>query len=155
MSGGLRWKKSDNITGDIVCTEPGFDFPISIEIKFHEEINLLYLLMPEFASKNKVVIFWDQAKKDGLRGNKLPLLMFRKNQMKKDFYVCVMPRAFYTKLKKSEIFPKGFRTLEVMLTSDMALMRSDQLFTVPFLPFRKMVKKYLKNPNFKVTPILT
>ena len=27
-SGGLRWKKVDNITGDLICTEPNIAFHI-------------------------------------------------------------------------------------------------------------------------------
>lgn len=89
-SGGLRWKKTDNITSDVICTDDKHSrrFPFSIEVKFYKDINFEHILLGN--KKCKIKEFWDQAKSDADRGNKLPILMMRYNGMKKDqYFFCV------------------------------------------------------------------
>ena len=38
-SGGLRWRKTDNITGDIICSDDGHRCLISFEVKARKEID--------------------------------------------------------------------------------------------------------------------
>lgn len=81
QSGGLRWKKADNISSDVVCTDPihNSKCPFSIECKNHQSINFEH---PLLGNKNcKIKDFWDQATNDANRANKVPLLIIRYNSM--------------------------------------------------------------------------
>lgn len=82
-SGGLRWKKTDNISGDITCSDPEHagKFPFSVECKFHKEINFEHILLGNKGCK--VLEFWDQATSDAERCNKVPMLIMRYNGMPK------------------------------------------------------------------------
>ena len=89
-SGGLRWKKTDNITGDLICGHPTHRFDFSIEVKNYREINFEHLLMPQVKSiiTNE---FWPQCLKDADRGKKIPLLMMRYDGIRPgDFFFLVM-----------------------------------------------------------------
>lgn len=95
-SGGLRWKKTDNITSDVICTDDKHSrrFPFSIEVKFYKDINFEHILLGN--KKCKIREFWEQAKSDADRGNKLPILMMRYNGMPKDqYFFCVDQRISY------------------------------------------------------------
>lgn len=82
-SGGLRWKNTENITGDIICSDDRYSrrFAFSVETKFHKDINFEHLILGN--TKIKVIEFWKQALEDGVRGNKTPLLFMRYNGMPK------------------------------------------------------------------------
>lgn len=83
-SGGLRWKKTDNIVSDIICTDDKHSrkFPFSIECKFHKEIKFEHILL---GNKNcKILSFWEQASSDADRGNKIPILVMKYNGMPKE-----------------------------------------------------------------------
>jgi len=106
-SGGLRWKKTDDITGDIICTEKGiYDFRFSIELKFHNEIEFNYLLLN--MKKNPVIKFWNQCKEDAERGDKVPILFMRYNGMPRDVYYVVISHKLFLRLKKYIKFSYGF-----------------------------------------------
>lgn len=80
QSGGLRWKKTDNITSDVICTDDKHSrrFPFSIECKFHKEIKFEDILLD---NKSKILEFWKQATSDAVRAKKIPLLIMRYNNM--------------------------------------------------------------------------
>lgn len=85
-SGGLRWSRTTDTTGDIICTDQKhfLRFPFSIECKNYKEINFEHILL---GNKNaKIAQFWQQAVEDAQRGNKIPILMMRYNGMKKNEY---------------------------------------------------------------------
>jgi Holliday junction resolvase len=96
-SGGLRWKKTDNITGDIVCAEPNVIFPFTIESKAYKEINFEHLL---YLKDTTIESFWAQAKTDSERGKKIPILMMRYDRLPKDFYFVVLSIQDFNKFKK-------------------------------------------------------
>jgi len=105
-SGGLRWKKTDDITGDIICTEKGiYDFKFSIELKFYQDIEFNYLLLD--LKKNPVLKFWEQCKADAVRGEKIPILFMRYNGMPKDNYFVVVDFSTYKKIRKLIDFKYG------------------------------------------------
>lgn len=87
-SGGLRWKKAENISGDIVCTDALHRFDFSIEVKNYADINFEHLLMPDVQSE--ILGFWKQCKDDAARGKKLPLLMMRYDGMKSNLFFVVI-----------------------------------------------------------------
>lgn len=82
-SGGLRWKKTDNITSDITCTDPKHSrkFPFSIECKNYQDIKFEHTLLGNKGCK--IRSFWDQAVNDANRGNKVPILVMKYNNMPK------------------------------------------------------------------------
>lgn len=89
-SGGLRWSRTTDTTGDILCSDQKhyLRFPFSIECKNYKDINFEHILL---GNKNvKVLQFWEQAVGDAERGGKLPILMMRYNGMKKGDYFFVV-----------------------------------------------------------------
>lgn len=89
-SGGLRWGRTTDTTGDIICSDKKhfLRFPFSIECKNYKDINFEHILL---GNKNvKILEFWKQACEDGERGGKLPILMMRYNGMKKGDYFFVV-----------------------------------------------------------------
>lgn len=94
-SGGLRWKNTENITGDIICSDDRYSrrFAFSVETKFHKDINFEHLILGN--TKNKVLEFWKQAEEDGERGNKTPLLFMRYNGMPKNTWFVVIDANTY------------------------------------------------------------
>lgn len=83
-SGSIRWKKTDNITGDITCTDDKHSrrFPFSIECKSYQDIKFEHLIL---GNKNvKILDFWEQACNDATRANKIPLLFMKYNSMAKN-----------------------------------------------------------------------
>lgn len=92
-SGGLRWSRTTDTTGDIICSDKKhyLRFPFSIECKNYKDINFEHILL---GNKNaKVIQFWNQALEDSQRGGKLPILMMRYNGMKKGEYFFVVQPA--------------------------------------------------------------
>jgi hypothetical protein len=80
ISGGLRWASDVAKTrGDIICSADQ-NFPYSIEIKNQEkgQWDLLSLLFNEGPILNK---WWDQCLSDAIVVNKLPWLIFTRNQI--------------------------------------------------------------------------
>ncbi len=92
-SGGLRWKKAENISGDIVCTDALHRFDFSIEVKNYADINFEHLLMPDVQCE--ILGFWKQCKDDAQRGKKLPLLMMRYNGMKSNLFFVVIKQIHF------------------------------------------------------------
>lgn len=82
-SGSLRWKKTDNITGDIVCTDDKHArrFPFNIECKSYQELKFEHLLLGVKTCKIKG--FWEQSSTDAKRSNKVPMLVLKYNSMPK------------------------------------------------------------------------
>ena len=69
-SGGLRWKKADNISS------------LSIECKSYHDIKFEHLLLG--MKSCKIDSFWNQANRDAERAKKIPVLIMRYNSMPKD-----------------------------------------------------------------------
>lgn len=89
-SGGLRWKKTDNISSDVVCSDPSHSrkFPFSVEVKNYKDIKFEHLLLGNRACK--IHNFWNQANRDADRANKIPILIMRYNSMPKgEAFFCV------------------------------------------------------------------
>ena len=112
QSGGLRWKKADNISGDITCTEPGIQFPISIETKFYtnsvkNQVSIQRLLLE---TSNDLIKFWSQTVEDGKRSHKIPFLFVRYNNMASDTYYTFVPYIFFIKNKPNMNLEHGYIT---------------------------------------------
>lgn len=89
-SGSLRWKKTDNITGDLCCTDVKHArrFPFNIECKSYEDIRFEHILLGNKSCK--IMGFWEQASGDAKRANKVPILIMKYNSMKKGESFMVM-----------------------------------------------------------------
>lgn len=126
-SGGLRWKKTDNISGDIICTEPGIiNFKFSIEAKNHKDLGFNNLLNGN--KKCKIKEFWEQAKADGVRANKIPILFMRCNGMKSDMHFVVL--GFYTYKTIKRFLPNEYGRLR--FNSEIIIINSGDLFNSNF-----------------------
>lgn len=81
QSGGLRWKNSEGVTGDLVCEDR--TFPFSVETKHYKKI----VFKPKLPATSFVFKVWDQAQQDADRANKHPLVILRQNGMPKGEYM--------------------------------------------------------------------
>lgn len=126
-SGGLRWKKSDNITGDIICTEPGImNFKFSIETKSYKDLDFHNLV-----NGNKicnVAGFWEQAMDDANRGSKIPILFMRSNGMKSGMYFVIISLKVYMKVFKYLNLSYG----RIKFKNEWVLINSEDLFNSDF-----------------------
>lgn len=157
-SGGLRWKKTDNITGDIICADPRHSrrFPFSIETKSYKDINFEHIII---GVKNiKVMEFWQQAKDDAERASmKVPLLFMRYNGMPASTWFVVMTFELYLLAVKKgcsheysmfvihppevTIFPKLIPEESEILV----VLNSKDLYRVDYRKFATKVKQRLRN----------
>ena len=127
QSGGLRWKKADNISGDIICTEPGiYDFKFTIEAKSHKELGFNNLLNGN--KKCKIREFWEQAKADANRSKKIPILFMRSNGMKTDMHFVVIGFNTYKTIRR--FLPNEYGRLK--LNSELVIINSGDLFNSDF-----------------------
>ena len=88
-SGGLQWKDMSNVCGDVVCTDENFNFVFSVETKHLKDVSLP--ATGELRANSKVFTIWEQCSRDAERGNKVPMLMLRRNGMGAGEYVIVLP----------------------------------------------------------------
>lgn len=82
-SGGLRWKNTANVCGDVVCEDTDFHFPFSVETKHLKNISF----DKKLRSNSKIRSIYNQCKRDADRSGRVPFLMLRKNGMGKQEYV--------------------------------------------------------------------
>jgi hypothetical protein len=128
LSGGLRWKKTENITGDVVCTEPNYIFPFSIEVKFNRDINFEKLLIPKRKLKKRkkdipIREFWNQTLRDSERGKKIPLLLLRYNGLPRSFFFVIMSYEFAKRIRPRKK-PLLKLNNELIITTTIALNKS-------------------------------
>jgi len=117
-SGGLRWRKDQRVTGDIV---PGPRikkiFPFSVEVKFNQSYDFSSLLRSP--SSNKIIEHFSQSVADGRRCNREPLLVFRSNGMPRDeFYVAMRVPMF---LNLVGMYTRPKKPLPVLMASEAGL----------------------------------
>lgn len=145
-SGGLRWGKTDNISGDLICADPRHSrrFPFTIEAKFYKEINFEHLISG--VSKVKILEFWAQANEDAERAKKIPFLFMRYNGMKSMTWFTVIEYRFL-KILKSEGFKPENPFFKVILPEgrDIIIFNSSDLLNVNYRNFSVKIKKHLRN----------
>lgn len=115
QSGGLRWGKSENIAGDIVCVEKNYIFPFGVEVKSYNDLKFNHLL---YLDKSRIQEFWEQAKADSKRAEKLPMLLMRYNGLPKNFFFVVMRKKFFDKLGEIPTPHFVFNNFLVITTTD-------------------------------------
>lgn len=78
----------DALTGDVIC-DPKVNFPFSIEVKTRKnDIDLLEVC--RLGKNSQISKWWQQACRDAMRSNKLPLLWFK--TLRKQWYVGIDSR---------------------------------------------------------------
>lgn len=137
QSGGLRWKKTDNITGDIVCSDPNHPGPfmLSVEGKSYKDLRFEHILIPN-KKRVKIFDFWDQAIADAERGDKVPICFIRYNSLPKGFWFVIIPFWLYRKLGKSL---KGDKIIIKQKTRKMVIIPSGSLLTISYLKLHKIL----------------
>jgi len=142
QSGGLRWQKADNISGDIICTDKKHSkfFQFSIESKSYNDIDFKAPLMGKKGDKIKQ--FWQQAMDDAKRAQKEPILFMRKNGMAKgQFFVAVNMRIdIMDHLKNHNFYVLHYPDIEETLY----LFNSEILKELDYKETHKKVKKWRK-----------
>lgn len=144
QSGGLRWKKTDNITGDIICSDPkgAYRFNLSIEAKFHNDFRFEHILLPN--AKVKILSFWEQALEDAARADREPMVWMRYNNMPKGlWFIILRTKAFDC--------TKGLYSLKspvmhiVHPDHDLTVFMSSDLTTSPYKKFIRKIQTLRKN----------
>lgn len=147
-SGGLRWKAAMS-KGDIICTSEGHYFPFCIECKNHKEINFSQLLVPELKVV-KIFEFWAQCDRDAKLCNKVPMLCMRYNGLPKNFFFVALPTYFWNFLnKKIDTDPIEAHMKYNGEGYNLTILRSTELFKLPYKEIRLLTKEYLKNQKKK------
>ena len=142
-SGGLRWKRRDDVVGDVVCVEQRHNFPFSVETKFYKDLNFEHLVS---SPKNiKLIKFWEQACSDALRSKKTPLLLVRYNGMGATEYFAFIPKEVYKDITTQ--YDLGTPALIYHTTHpdhQFVIMQSITLFQLDYLDIKKIARKYNK-----------
>ena len=148
QSGGLRWKDTQSITSDVICTDDFYSrrWPFSIECKSYNDIRFEHLLLEKKSCK--IHTFWLQALRDAKRAHKKPLLIMKYNGMSKGeaFLVCDKDVhhiiSMYLKPSKPRmdiIYPLESDSLHIYMLS--------QIKSLPYKDIVKKVRKLLKDEN--------
>jgi hypothetical protein len=145
QSGGLRGHVMDYTVGDIICTDDSLRnkvFPLTIEVKNYKKIDFSTLLERSNTRGKtnkpvqcKVDEWWEQTESDGHRGEKIPILMMRFDNLPKNFFYVVIDR----KHGKSLIIPK-----DRLVTKKYIIFTSEELQKIPWSKFFKQAKKLWK-----------
>ena len=143
-SGGLQWKTT-NSKGDIVCTTEGHLFPFCIEIKHHKKIDFNELLIGSKKTP-KIIGFWEQCIRDAKLAKKAPLLIFRYNNLPKDFFFVILETSLYIKLLKS--LPEDINNQELfhikLKDYNLTILTTKALFEFSYKEIRKTLKPLLR-----------
>lgn len=142
-SGGLRWKNTQDTVGDIICTDKFHSrrFRLTIETKFYKDINFEHLILGN--KKVKINEFWNQAKDDGIRANKVPIVLMRYNGMPKQTYFVIISQKLFNLLPKMD-FEYDYFTIH-QKTEKLIVMNSNDLIKADYKTLHKQLKKLIKN----------
>lgn len=140
-SGGLRWKKTDNITGDIICTDALHRFNFAIEVKNYRDINFQHLIIPEVHSDIRDE-FWIQALHDAKRGKKLPMLLMRYNGLKPSNLFFLVLR--YKDFKRFKPLVPKITSSSYLKVGTMIIIRSTDFFASNYKEINELAKRLIK-----------
>lgn len=145
-SGGLRWNRTHNTTGDLICADEKHSryFTFSIECKFHKEINFQHLILPN--KSVKIIEFWNQAVEDSERAKRIPILFMRYNGMPANFHFVVLSEGYYNAILSKRLPTHRLMKLYGMpeAASDFVILASDDLFQLDYTELHKINKRWLK-----------
>lgn len=145
-SGGLRWKNTQNTVGDIICTDNFHSrrFKLTIETKFYKDINFEHFIL---GNKNvKLNEFWEQAKDDGIRSNKIPIVFMRYNNMPKQTWFVMASIELFNEIYLDLNGKFDYGRISIIDNGDPRIIfNSNDLLRTNYKQIHKMVKKLLKN----------
>lgn len=140
QSGGLRWQKADNISGDIICADydENREFPFSIEVKSYKNINFEHFIIG--MKSDKILSFWRQAEADAERADKIPLLFMRYNGMERDTFFVVCELRVFRKLNR--LCPSIRRTFFKVYNTEyqLAIFHTDHLIQLDYYELKNKLK---------------
>lgn len=139
-SGGLRWKDGQNIVGDLVCVDPNFVFPFSVETKHYA--NVTCVVKNRFLSPTCTMYkIWMQACRDAERESKIPICFIKTNKQRGWTVYLSKEAALKLKLASSLLslnaFVDNMYTIEYVPTAvthawEFVTLPSHKLFQIPF-----------------------
>ncbi len=142
-SGGLRWKKTDNITGDIVCADERHKCLLSFEIKARATIDFSKLVTPHHNSE--IYEFWEQCKNDAERGFKIPLLMFRNNGLSpSNFFFIAMEAKHFRQLYPHMSRNPNYYYIKCFGKHKIVIFHPNLLLDTPYMNIHKVLVKIFK-----------
>lgn len=144
-SGGLRWKKTDNITSDITCTDPKHarKFPFSIECKSYQDIRFEHILLGNKTCK--IASFWKQASDDAKRADKIPILIMKYNNMPKGEAFFMVDKSTALKiLTQIDKLSKPRLAIQIDLKNVFYVFMLSDIKNIEYKLFYKACKEYLK-----------
>ncbi len=144
-SGGLRWGRKDDTVGDVICSDEKHSryFRFTIEAKNHKDINFEHLLLP--VKNSDIQKFWEQAKNDGDRAKKIPLLFMRYNGMKKDLHFVACTSKAFDEIFGQDTFDKIMKIRVNDRGLDLVIIMSDELIKTNYKLVHKRARSFLKN----------
>ena len=144
-SGGLRWKRTTDTAGDIICSDNIHyrRFQFSIEAKFHEDIRFEHIILPN--TKVKVLEFWTQAKEDAQRAGKIPLLFMRYNHMPKNMHFVGVNKQYLEEVLDKHITNNLGRLHILTKEAQVTILNSEDFFNCNYLNLYKQTRKWNKN----------
>lgn len=142
-SGGLRWSRTSDTTGDIICADQKhfLKFPFSIECKFYKNITFNDILK---GTKSDILKFWEQAKNDAARGDKEPILFVRENGMSKNLYYVIVNMPLGNRIRDLFLSLRDYNcnSFEVTLRDEtIFVFNSNDLAVISYRAIRKGLKK--------------
>ena len=87
-SGGLQWKNRADVCGDVISSDPDFNFHFSVETK---HMSSLGLNSPILRKNSCIYTFMTQCQQAAQAVGKRPFLMVRENRMPKEKYYIFLP----------------------------------------------------------------
>ena len=126
-SGGLRWLSTQNVCGDLICTDAKFNFPFNIETKHYKAFSF-----DLSTGKNKDVYkAWEQTKSDSERSGKDPIMFLRQNKMPAN--------TWYVFLDAERFNFSEFLYPPIHNVNGLLMYRSEDIFTIKYKKFLKFV----------------
>jgi len=142
-SGGLRWHKTDNITGDIICTDDRHKCLFSIEVKARNKIDFSKLINTQH--KCEIIHFWTQALADGKRGNKIPILMMRYDGLSPNtFFFMALKTKHFLKFYPEMAQDKDLPYMKLYGKYNITIFHSDMFFKSKYEKIAKIAKAIYK-----------
>ena len=135
-SGGLRWHRTNDTSGDITSGSEGHKLQFCIEVKSHADIDFSQLLRNDLKNV-KILEFWKQCTDDAKRCGKIPFLMCRYNGLPKGKFFIVMNLDDLINLgiNADKIMPVIMASMQELI-----IFTSDALYNLDYITIHKNAK---------------
>lgn len=143
-SGGLRWREGQNICGDLICTDPHFPFPFSLETKHYEKgkitqtysDELLKVLKPSC----KLYKVFEQAFTDAARDRKLPLILLKDGSMR-GWHVWMLSLPHMPPILNVHVDQVRFDMVGIRF--NLMCVSSEVLFAIPYKDIQQWIDQHV------------